>query len=76
MPDSRWHGQKTEASAFVKQALSSGQEVSIESVVDGLKATGVSRKNALKAVYGEVQAGSAILSSGDWNDGTIKKGGA
>lgn len=76
MSDSLWSGQKTAASAFVKQALSSGQEVSLDSVLEGLKATGVSRKNALKAVYSEVQSGGAILASGDWSDGRLKKGGA
>lgn len=76
MPDSRWSGQKSEASAYVKSALADGQEKTIEALTDGLKALGVSRKNALKAIYSEVQDGGAVLASGDWNDGRIKKGGA
>lgn len=76
MSISRWSGQKTDASAHIKQALADGQEKTIEELVAGLKATGVIRKNALKAIYSEVQSGGAILASGDWNDGRIKKGGA
>jgi hypothetical protein len=76
MPDSRWSGQKTDASTFVKNALASGQEKTLQELIDGLKGIGVARKNALKAIYSEVQDGNAILASGDWNDGRIKKGGA
>lgn len=76
MTISRWSGQKTDASAHIKQVLADGQEKTIEAVVDSLKAIGVARKNALKAIYSEVQDGGAVLASGDWNDGRIKKGGA
>ena len=75
MAESVWYGQKAAASTFVKQQLADGQEKPIEVLVAGLKATGVTRKNAQKAIYAEIAAGTAVM-TGSWVDGTIKKGGA
>lgn len=70
-----WYTQKAGAVAFVKNEIASGEK-SIESLVDGLVGTGVSRKNAPKALYLAVNDGSAVLASGDWSDGTLKKAGS
>lgn len=75
MAESKWFTQKTAASAFVKSALAGGQEKSIQEVTEGLNAQGVTTKNALKAIYAEVAAGSAVL-VGDWSDGKVRKGNA
>ena len=71
--ESKWFTQKVAASTFVKSALADGQEKSLEAVIDGLKAQGITGKNALKAIYAEVAAGSATL-TGDWETGKVKKG--
>lgn len=75
MADSKWSGQKASASTRIKQLLADGQERSVQVVVDDLKATGLTGKNALKAIYTEVAAGTAVL-SGNWSDGTVRRGGA
>lgn len=75
MADSKWFTQKSGASSFVKSALADGQEKSIEAVLEGLHAQGVTVKNGRKAIYTEVQAGTVVL-SGNWETGKVKKGGA
>lgn len=75
MAESRWYGQKPAASEFIKQTLADGQEKNIGVVVKGLQDTGVSRKNAQKAIGLEIAAGTIVL-SGSWVDGSLKKAGA
>ena len=75
MAESLWYTQKAAASSHVQQLLADGQERPIEAVKESLRETGVSAKNALKAIYTEVQNGTVVM-TGDWTTGTIKKGGA
>lgn len=75
MSDSKWYTQKPAASEFIKQTLADGQEKHIDVLVDGLRGTGVSRKNAQKAIGLELAAGTIVM-SGSWVDGSLKKAGA
>lgn len=72
---SRWSTQKADASALVQSMLADGQEKSLDTVVEALRASGVTGKNALKAVYAELQNGTVSM-NGTWKSATLKKGGA
>lgn len=72
---SKWSGQKPAASAWIKKALADGAEKTVTELVDGLKAQGVSSKNALKALYAETAAGTVTM-TGTWSDGKFKARGA
>jgi Asp-tRNA(Asn)/Glu-tRNA(Gln) amidotransferase B subunit len=66
MAESKWYTQKAAASTFVRQAVATGQQ-ELGAVVEGLQSQGVSSKNALKAIYAEVLAGTVSM-SGKWSD--------
>lgn len=71
----RWSGQKTAAVAQITQLLADGQEKDLETMTSALKASGLTHKNALKALYLAVQGGSAAL-IGEWSEPKFRKGGA
>lgn len=76
MAESRWYGQKAAASTFVRQAVATGPK-DVETLVAGLQEQGVSGKNALKAIYAEVLAGTLVM-NGEWSDNksTLTRGNA
>lgn len=75
MAQSRWSGQKSAAAAQIRQLLADGQEKDVETLTGALKASGLTHKNALKALYLAVQDGAAAL-IGTWSDPKFRKGGA
>lgn len=72
---SKWHGQKPAASAAVKKALADGTEKTLDELIEALKPTGLSTKNAHKAIYAETAAGTVVM-TGTWKDGKFKAKGA
>jgi hypothetical protein len=71
MADSLWYSQKPLAKAWIIETLADGQEKSLDTLVDGLKAQGLTRKNALKALGNEVANGTVTM-SGDWSEGSFR----
>jgi len=74
MAASLWSSQKEGARALVRDMLASGQEMSVEDVVNALKMTGVTAKNALKAIYAAQQSENITL-NGDYDTGSLRRGG-
>jgi len=75
MAASLWHGQKETSIQYVEQSVAPGQEKPVSDVLDALKENGVSRKNAVKAVYHAVSRGTVILKSGEYDNGVLAKAG-
>lgn len=75
MADSKWSKQKPAAKSRIIALLADGQEKKIDILVEDLIGTGLTRKNALKALYNEVFAGTVAM-TGTWSDGAFKKVGA
>lgn len=70
-----WSTKKDLAIAEGEAILSQGEQP-VETAVQALALnTGISAKNALKALYALTVSGSASL-TGNWATGTIKMGGA
>lgn len=69
----RWSTQKSAASAEIKRLVADGQEKDRETLVTALRAIGLTEKNALKAIYAEMQAGSLAM-SGTWSDAKFRRG--
>lgn len=69
---SRWSTQKGDASNLVKSLLADGQEKSLETMLEAIRASGVTGKNALKALYAELESGTIVM-TGNWKNGTFRK---
>lgn len=71
----RWSVQKNAAVSQIAQLLADGQEKDLETMTAALKGSGLTHKNALKALYLAVQEGAATL-IGQWSQPKFRKGGA
>lgn len=69
----RWSTQKSAASAEIKRLVADGQEKDRETLVTALKGIGLTEKNALKAIYLEMQAGTVAM-TGTWADAKFRRG--
>lgn len=65
-----WSEKKADAVAAVVASVAAADKP-LSEVIDAAKATGISAKNGIKAVYAAVMDNAVVIVSGDWNDENV-----